>query len=390
MRVGIDATCWQNRRGYGRHARALLGALLEMDQDNHYTFFVDQTDATISLPGRVELKHVHCHRPAAEAAAASGRRSLVDMWKMGRAMSDRDIDLLLFPTVYSFVPVFSRSRKLIMIHDVIAERYPELTLPRRLSRQFWKAKVSLGRWQSAAVVTVSEHSRACIAEYFRLDPARIFVVGEAADAVFQPLKQPRPTERLEELGIDASLRLVTYVGGFNPHKNLETLLASFARLARRPEFDDVQLVLVGDHERDVFHSYYGTLKRQVESLGLAKHVCFSGYLPDNDLVALLNLSAVLVLPSLLEGFGLPAVEAAACGVPVIATTESPLPQLLREGGLFVKPLDELGWSSALAQILSSEELRKRLGEAGREAAQRLSWQRSAREMLEVFNFVMSA
>jgi glycosyltransferase involved in cell wall biosynthesis len=146
------------------------------------------------------------------------------------------------------------------------------------------------------------------------------------------------------------------------------------------------MVMVGPCE-EVFHSYFGTVKRRVDELRIADRVVFTGFLADSELPVLLNLASVLVLPSLLEGYGLPAVEAAACGLPVIATTASPLPDLLAGGGLFVDPLDGDGWRNALETLLRSPELRARMGKAGRAAAGQLTWDAAARQMFDVFRLV---
>jgi glycosyltransferase involved in cell wall biosynthesis len=388
MRIGVDATCWHNTRGYGRHARALLGALLRGDGWNHYVFITDSSAELDTLTAKVEVRRVAAAAPTIEAASANGRRGLADMWRMSRALAAPDLDILLFPTVYSYVPVFSRAKKVVMIHDIIAETYPKLTVPRPLARCLWKAKVAFGRWQAHALVTVSEHSRRGLVEYFRLQPERVYVVGEASDPVFRVLDDPRPTPRLANLGLVEG-RMLVYVGGFSPHKNLETLLTAFARIATQDDLADVRLVLVGEYEKEVFHSYYGTIRRQVEDLGLSPRVVFTGFLPDKELVTLLNRATALALPSLLEGFGLPAVEAAACGCPVVATTASPLPELLRDGGLFIDPLDRPGWERALLSVLRSRDLRQRLRREGLAAAQRLTWDTAARQLLTVLHSVAS-
>jgi glycosyltransferase involved in cell wall biosynthesis len=177
------------------------------------------------------------------------------------------------------------------------------------------------------------------------------------------------------------------VGGFSPHKNLETLVAAFARIASHSELSDARLVMVGEYKREVFHSYFGFIKQQVEDLGITDRVLFTGYLPDDELLVLLNLSTVLVLPSLMEGFGLPAIEAAACGCPVIATTASPLPTLLGEGGLFIDPTNAEDLELALTRVLGSETLRKRMREAGLFAASQLTWHGAARQMLSLIQKV---
>ena len=144
LRVAVDATCWHNRRGYGRHARALLRALVRLDRDARYTLFVDSEEAAEPLPEGCEARLLRASVPTVEAASADGHRSLRDMWRMSRALSAREFGVVLFPTIYSYVPVLGRARKLVMMHDVIAETFPKLTVSRLSARVFWNAKVALG------------------------------------------------------------------------------------------------------------------------------------------------------------------------------------------------------------------------------------------------------
>ncbi|MEP6714111.1 MAG: glycosyltransferase family 1 protein [Terriglobia bacterium] len=382
MNIGVDATCWHNRRGYGRHARSLLGSLVRLDTANRYTLFLDSTEAAEPTPDGCEVRLLPSSVPTVQAASAAGRRSIRDMWGMSRALSSAEFQLLLFPTVYSYVPVCTPARKLVMMHDVIAETFPGLTVPRPAARFFWNAKVAMGRLQADALITVSDYSKDCIVKRFGTNPDRVFVVGEAADPVFRRVENPAPGPRLQALGIDPQQRIAVYVGGFSPHKNLEALVTAFSRIAGQTEFDDVVLVMVGDTSGDAFHTYYGTIAAQVEALGLQRRVRFTGFMDDSDLVVLLSMASVLVLPSLMEGFGLPAVEAAACGCPVIATNASPLEGLLGRGGIFIDPSeDQIG--SALRQVLSSPELRQTMRAAGLKAAARLTWDQAARQLLDV-------
>jgi glycosyltransferase involved in cell wall biosynthesis len=147
--------------------------------------------------------------------------------------------------------------------------------------------------------------------------------------------------------------------------------------------------MVGEYENEVFHSYFGTIRKQVETAGLSDRVIFTGYLPDDELVILLNLSTALVLPSLLEGFGLPAIEAAACGCPVIATTASPLPSLLGAAALFIDPDKQEELEAALNRVLSSAELRRRMREVGLAASRQLTWDAAARQMINVMQKVVA-
>jgi glycosyltransferase involved in cell wall biosynthesis len=400
VHIGVDATCWLNTRGYGRHARGLLRALVALDHENHYTFLVDwdgSAEGGIAghagpppdpLPPGVASRLVRAGSPAAIAAAAAGRRSLPDLWRMSRALSDRAFDAVLFPTAYSYVPTFSRARILVFVHDVIAETYPGMTLPTASARLFWRAKMWSARRRADALLTVSEFSRDTMAERFGVAKRRIFVVGEAPDPAFRRLDDRRLPERLLGLGLDPEAPILVYVGGFGPHKNLAGLLRELGAARSAAGFIDLKLVLVGEHEKEVFHSTHAELVRLAGELSIADRLVFTGFLPDEELVALLNCATALVLPSYMEGFGLPAVEAAACGCPVVATRESPLPGLLGGAGEFFDPHEPGALGRALRRVLESPERRRRMSEAGLAAASRLSWEHAAQQLLDVFRQVV--
>ncbi len=387
MRIGVDATCWSNRRGYGRFTRGLLQALLTIDHQNHYVFFVDEEPKEFLLPEGVEVVRIAAEVPTARAAAANGHRSLKDLWAAGHAISEQKLDLVYFPSLYSYVPLVSAVPKLVTIHDAIPELFPELVFPTWRSKLFWRVKAKLGCVQARLVLTVSDYSRRCLIEQLKIPPARLRVVSEASDPAFRPLKRPDGRMLYARWGLSPETRFLAYVGGFSPHKNLALLIDVFRELQAQPQFADLHLLLVGDHEGDAFYSCYRQLVDQVRQLGLQARVVFTGYLGDDDLVVLFNLAEAVVLPSFCEGFGLPAVESAACGTPVVATTRSPLPELLGEGAISVEPNDRAGWRDAIARVLSDIKLRERMRAAGLAAAGRLSWQNSAHQLLSIFEEV---
>jgi glycosyltransferase involved in cell wall biosynthesis len=387
MRIGVDATCWSNRRGYGRFARALLSATLALDKSNEYVFFLDTPSDEFPLPAGVEVVRVSAEVPTIKAAAANGSRSLGDMWAVSRAISARKFDLFLFPSVYSYVPLMSSVPELVTIHDVIPERFPELVFPTLRSKLFWRAKVALACRQAHLVLTVSDYSRRCLEETLRIPAGKLRVVNEAGDPAFQRVVGLDTSPLFAQLGAPAGARLLVYVGGFSPHKNLVPLIGWFDAMARRAEFSDVRLVLVGDYQTDPFFSCYPELQKQIQERKLHDRVIFPGYMKDESLRALFHAATALVLPSMCEGFGLPAVEAAACGTPVIVTTASPLPELLGEGAVAVAPEDQAGWTEAMARVLSDDALRKKMSAAGLAATAKLSWERSARQLLEIFSEV---
>ena len=378
MRIGVEATCWNHRRGYGRHLRSLLPALIEIEPRDEYVVFLDGWWSDLyPLPSEAQVVRVASSRPTLSAASADSHRSLADLWAMSRALSSERLDCLLFPTVYSYVPVLTSIPKVLMIHDVIAERYPGHVFPSLAERVRWRLKSALARVQSDRLVTVSDYSRRGLVEHFGTPPEGITVIGEAPDPVFQPRPNAQLPAAVRRLGIAPSDRIIAYVGGFGPHKNLPRLLEAFAQPAGESRYDDLRLVLVGDYENDPFSSEYPALKDSLLDRSHGSRVVFAGYLADEDLADLLNRSAMLVLPSLMEGIGLPALEAAACGIPAVVTRNSPLPELLGDGAIAVDPLSEAEIGQVITRLLDDHALRARMGRAALAAARRLNPRREA-------------
>ena len=383
MRIGVDASSWFNERGYGRYTRELLAAMVAEAPRHRFLCFVDQRDVPrFALPGgNVQVRGVALDARPVEAAAADGSRSPLDMLRMTRAVAAERPDVLYFPTVYTFFPVPPGVRAAVTVHDAITERFPALTLPGARARLFWRAKVRLALLQARLVLTVSDYAAGELAQVLRVDRRRIRVTGEAPAPAYRPPADPAEVAAAaRRAGLPEGARWFTYVGGFNPHKNVEALVRAHAALAREGD-PPPRLVLAGTVSRDVFHSGLASIRAALAAAGTEELVHWPGFLPDEEL-ALLHAGAVaLVLPSLSEGFGLPAVEAAACGTPVVATTASPLPGLLAGGGLFVDPRDEAGLAAAMRRLLRDEPARRALGEHARERAAALSWAEAARRAL---------
>jgi glycosyltransferase involved in cell wall biosynthesis len=298
-------------------------------------------------------------------------------------MSRYPLDVLFFPASYSFVPVFTRATKLVMFHDVTGFLYPHLVVGGWKNRLLWSWKSRLARYQADRILTVSDHSQVGLARWFGMSETEISVVGEAADPIFRKLPEPKLTNVLEQAGVRSGRRYLTYLGGFGPNKNLNRLVTAFADIADSKETADVDLVMVGPYENEAFYSTAGDLVQLVKDHGLEERVVFTGFLPDQELVVLFNLSEAVALVSYNEGFGLPAVEAAACGCPCVATLSSPLPGLLGEGGIFVDPLSVGEIKDGLVAVLADRERQARMSKVARKAASELSWQRAAGQMLEL-------
>jgi glycosyltransferase involved in cell wall biosynthesis len=384
MRIGVDATCWANRRGYGRFTRELVTAMVaEAPADEFICFLDERARRVFALTGSNVTPVVVPQRISpTEAAGADSSRSIRDMLRLTRAVWRAHPDVFFSPSVYTYFPLPLGMRAVVTIHDAIAERLPALTLPRRRARLFWHAKVALAIWQARVVLTVSEYAATEIAEVHKIPLSRLRVSLEAPAAAYRPSDDPGDVARVAmQAGVPLGARWLAYVGGFNPHKHLEVLVEAHGVLATQLPNPPL-LLLVGARSGDVFHEAQEGIHEAIRRAGTEDLVRWTGFVPDEQLRHLLSGAVALVLPSASEGFGLPAVEAAACGTPVIATSASPLPKLLAGGGVFIPPGDVRALTAALLQLLGDEEKRREMGRIARQRASALTWAAGARAALD--------
>lgn len=382
MRIGVDATSWANGRGYGRFTRQILPALAAVAPDDELVCFLDprSADRFDLEAANVRRLVVAVHRAPTEAAAADSHRSPADMLRLSRAVARERPDVFFSPTVYTFFPLPLGLRAVITVHDAIAERFPRLTLPTRQARLFWRLKVRFALAQARLVLTVSEFAARELVEILGVRRSRIRVALEAAAPGFRPSDSCQETRAAAAAaGLPAGAPWFIYVGGFNPHKHLDVVVTAHAAVATGP--NPPHLVLVGATDGDAFYSNQGRIRELVASLGTDRLVHWTGFVPDPTLRHLYSGSIALLLPSACEGFGLPAIEAAACGAPVVATTASPLPELLAGGGFFVGPGDLVGVERAMRTLLDDPSQRRAMAAVARDRAASLTWERGAHSAL---------
>src|SRR5262249_14739557 len=237
------------------------------------------------------------------------------------------------------------------------------------------------------VATVSQASKEGLMRRFGVAAERMRILPEAPSLVFEPAdrKSAAHRESLARYDLTPADRYVLYAGGISPHKNLSTLIEAFANLAADTALRGVRLVLVGDYQRDVFHGCHANLQQQVARLGIQQHVRFTGFVPDEDLKHLYAASRVFALPSYLEGFGLPVVEAMACGAAVAGSRAGSLPEVIGEAGCLFDPHDAGSIEQSLRRLLCDDAYRNELAARGLARAREFSWERSARCALAVFH-----
>ena len=380
MRVGVDATSWTNRRGFGRFARNAVGRLVASDPATRYVFYLDElTAAAGGLPDGVEQRVVALDRPPSEAAAAGSARSIRDVARLTRAVGRDPLDAFLFPSVYTYFPV-RRTPTVVGLHDTIVEDLPALTVPTRRERAAAGLKHRVAVRRAARLFTVSEASREAIAVRFGLRASSIGLVPEAPDPVFAPRGGDRLVAGLREAGLSPEQPFFLFAGGISPHKNVERLVEAYAALRERLAPDTPLLVLAGDLEREAYLSSAAAVLERVGRHGLADSVRLPGFVSDESLACLYSAATAVVIPSLAEGFGLPAVEAAACGAAVALSDLPPHRETLGGAALFFDPTDAAAITDTLARLAQDAALRADVARRCREAVAPLTWDRSAAEL----------
>ncbi|MCM8748336.1 glycosyltransferase family 4 protein [Thermomicrobiaceae bacterium CFH 74404] len=356
--IGIDASRILPGRSTGteRYSLRITEAVLAAGPEHRYRLYLNQQRALpIVLPPKAELRSIPLRRLWTHA------RLSLELWQ-------RPVDVLFVPA--HVVPLFARGPAVVTIHDV-GYRYEPEAHPRR-SRLYleWSTRWSVRR--AARIIAISESTRDDLRRFYGVPEEKVRVIPHGVDPQFVP----QPPEAQQEVRERYGLRrpFVLYLGTIQPRKNLVRLVRAFERLADC--MPDLELALGGKR---------GWLAEPIEqAIACSRHrerIHLLGYIPEEDLPALYSAAAVFTLPSLYEGFGLPALEAMACGVPVVVSNRGALPEIARPA-LLVDPLDVDALAEGLRQALQPDA-RQRLVAAGLEHARRFRWEVAGRATLEV-------
>jgi alpha-1,3-rhamnosyl/mannosyltransferase len=375
LHVGIDATCWTNDRGFGRFTRELVKALARRDTGFRYSLVFDQPPEG-PVPDGVEVLVAGADRSLSAQSIGKRARAPDYVLRLGLLAGRAGFDVFFFPAVYSYFPLFARTPCVVCYHDTIAERFPELIFPSRLNHRLWQAKTWLAKQQGRRAMTVSQASARELETVLGIPPDRIDVITEGPDPVFRRLDDATRRAARAGIGVPEGAPLLVYVGGFNRHKNVLGLLRAMPAVVEA--HPDVRLAVVGDTSGKGFWDNAGELQAAVDAHpALKERVRFTGYLDDESLAGVLNGASALVFPSLAEGFGLPAVEAMACGAPVLASARGSLPEVVGEAGLFFDPEDPADIAACLNRFLGDAGVRTRLAAAVGPQVAGFTWDRAA-------------
>jgi glycosyltransferase involved in cell wall biosynthesis len=371
MHIGIDAHAIGAQQGGNEtYIRNLIKSLVEVDRENRYTIYLANARAAVEWENGDARRHPNLSVRLLPPPTPLVRVPVYLAYELRR----RPVDVL---HVQYTAPPFCPVPVVATIHDLAFEHLPE-TFTRRGSFQL-KLTVRRTARRAARIATVSEFSRQDLIETYKLPPERVVVTYNGVESHFttEPGSPDEGGEIRRRFGITRDFLLA--VGSLQPRKNLVRLIRSYSRLRSESEGFDHQLVIVG---RKLWLA--DEIFAEVKVERWAGDVIMTGYVDDQDLPALYRAATAFVYPSLFEGFGLPPVEAMACGTPVVTSNTSSLPEVAGDAALLIDPLDEGALAEALLQVVNDRPLRAALREKGIAQARKFTWREAAEKTLQLY------
>jgi glycosyltransferase involved in cell wall biosynthesis len=362
VRIGVNAL-YLIPGGVGGteiYLRALLAALARIDSENEYFLFTNSETGSDLVPQQANF---HWH-PQAVRATSRPRRIAWEQTMLPLAMRKLKLDVLFNPGFTA--PLTTTVPCVAVFHDLQHKRHPEYFRPFDLI--FWRFFLWASARRAEKIIAVSETTRVDVSRSYRVPAERVRMIHHGVDAALLNLRR----ENVE--------RFILCVSTLHPHKNIERLLRAYAREPR-----DCRLVLAGmkGFQADA-------IERLIGQLDVRARVTVTGWIPRENLVALYDRAWACVYPSTFEGFGMPALEAMAAGVPLLCSDIPPLREVAGDCALYFGPSDEDALARGLTRIVSDEGLRTNLRIQGRQRARTFTWERAARGTLDVLLAAASA
>ncbi len=370
MRIGIDARLAHHQRaGITRYTRRLLEELVRLDSENEYWIFQHRRHLAPLVTGanfRRRTLYAPVHHPLEQLALS------VELFLVGQSL-----DLVHWP---DFIPaLYTPLPAVITVHDLAFLRWPHF-LTREHARYY--SQIDRAVRKARHIIVPSQSTKEDVIQQLGAPANKVTVIYEAAAPFYRPMPLEEARAHVQQrYGLPD--RYILFVSTIEPRKNLGGLLQAFHHLVHRYNVADTALALVGKPGW-LYEQVYAT----VEELGLEERVHFLGRVPDQDLRRLYVAARCHVHPAFYEGFGLPPLEAMACGTPTIVSNVSSLPEVVGDAALLVDPNNWEEIAVAIHRLLTDQDLHAELRAKGLERAKVFSWRRAARETLEVYRMVV--
>lgn len=369
MRVSFDITAaMHHAAGIGRYSYELAAALQATcpPDEQLELFYIDRASRSPAPPLDALPRRV---------LNRSGKawRFQVMLAHYARLSQDKLVGQPnIFIATDHVLPYLTQASTVFVLYDLSTKRLPGVHL--RLNRWYLNLMLPYFLQRATAITTISDHSRRDIQHYYNLSSKQVHVIPPAVHARFAPVDDPAHLEAVRQR-YSLPSRFSLYVGTIEPRKNIATLLQAF----QAAHLDDGTLVIAGK-KGWLFQETF----ELAQSLGLADRVIFTGFVADDDLPALYSLATAFAFPSWYEGFGIPVLEAMACGTPVMCSNTSSLPEVAGDAALLLAPDDVPGWAHALTQVWTNASLRADLSRRGLKQAARFTWTAAAAQLRQVY------
>ena len=380
--IGFDVTAALTQGGgIGRYTRELIAALIRESPHYTYKLFSARPPAVLPVPDSLPVAPHVVHRPA-----PVDERWLYRLWYRARLPLPVQtflgpIDLFHSPD-FVLPPVSGRIPTILTVHDLSFAHYPE-TFPGTLV-SYLNRVVPWSVERARHVLADSLSTKRDLQALWKVPEEKITVLYSGVNERFRPVTDTAELRAVRERYVSADTPFILAVGTVQPRKNYPLLIRAFRRVAEQFPHS---LVIAGGRGW-----LSEELPAEIERQGLTGRVRLAGFIDDADLPALYSAADLLAFPSLYEGFGLPLLEAMACGTPVISSDASSLPEVARSGeaeaALLLSPHDEAAWGEGMNLLLGDQELRRRLIAAGTEQAARFSWRSAARQLAALYQTLL--
>jgi glycosyltransferase involved in cell wall biosynthesis len=366
MRIAINTLPMKRKlHGVGNYIKNLVRCLSHLDSANEYLIIASRENLSHlgNLPESFQIQL---------APSSPVQRIFWEQTVLPAKLKRHGIDLYHGPAF--IVPLLKTCLQLVTIHDASFSLTPERHSFQR--RAFYRVIVPTIMQSSDGIIAVSRSAKSDLLDVARVPAEKISVIPLGVDSHFQPVHEAHCLEYVRQK-YSLPRDFILYVGMIEPRKNLETLVDAYLANSLASRFD---LVLAG-----ALGWNYSSLLQKIQASGVADRIRLPGYIPDSDLPALYTAAAAFAYPSFYEGFGLPVLEAMACGTPVVTSSISSLPEVAGTAALLTDPHDSGALASALETILTNPNLRCELSARGLQRARSFTWEETARKTLALYH-----
>lgn len=370
MRIGIDGLpLLRPLTGVGHYTLELATALASIAPTDEFELIAPRPPS----PAAAEKLN---HAPAANLRWIQSKKWRLNRywWGAGLPLHLRRSSLDLFHGTNFEIPFWDKLPAVLSVHDLSSLLHPEKHEKRLARRARWRLPLMVK--SAAMIITPTESVKRELCEHLGVESGKVAVTPEAPRSVFKRMEREETLETRRRLGVRDDF--ILFVGTIEPRKNLLALTQAFEEILRTTHLHP-QLVIAGK-EGWLMNDFFSFVKEA----GLADHICFTGYLADEDLRALYSSCSVFVYPSLYEGFGLPPLEAMACGAPVISSRIPAIVETVGSAAHLINPTRVQDLTDVIAELLSNRQARERLSMAGLERVKRFTWERTAQSTREVY------